>query len=378
MVKVMNKKIISFFEGLVVVAIILVLVQTFLEDFAVLVGYSWTIRRYLVITGFCFDLFFTLEFLIRFYTAVSLGKVKDYMGRRQGWIDLAASIPLLILNSGPGVLAVLGGSGVLLAGGGALNMLKIIKTIRIARILRLLRVLKIFRQIKNIHSSMAQRHVTRITSLVITGFVGSVFLFSLLGTFLSLPQAGTVFRADAVRKTEQFEGSVNLYGEKTAVESFFSLDDSLLIIKKSGNTILARHDNTYFSANFGMGDYLYIQKGLYSFFFNQKEINRQESIQNLLYFFIVLVLTALLLFVYSPHFAVTISDPVHVMRRGLEEKSYNFEVRIPNNYRNDDIFLLSQSYNQEFLPLKDLQNRREDKAPEDLDLKIENMGDLFN
>ena len=48
----------SILESVVVVAILLVLVQTFLEDFAVLSDWIWSSRRILVITGFAFDLFF--------------------------------------------------------------------------------------------------------------------------------------------------------------------------------------------------------------------------------------------------------------------------------------------------------------------------------
>ncbi|MFW6360879.1 MAG: ion transporter, partial [Spirochaetota bacterium] len=64
MVKVGQGRVRNFFESLVVFAIVLVLVQTFLEDLALLVGWSWNVRKILIITGFGFDLFFTIEFLI--------------------------------------------------------------------------------------------------------------------------------------------------------------------------------------------------------------------------------------------------------------------------------------------------------------------------
>ena len=89
----MAKKFVSFLEGLVIFMIIMVLIQTFLEDLAVLLGFSWSFRKNLIVSGFIFDLFFSIEFLVRFYIALSLGELKDYMGRRQGWIDLIASVP---------------------------------------------------------------------------------------------------------------------------------------------------------------------------------------------------------------------------------------------------------------------------------------------
>jgi len=117
-----------------------------------------------------------------------MGNLKEYMGKGQGWIDFIASVPLVVLNSGPAFIALMAGSGVLFSVGGILNILKIVKTVRIARILRLLRVLKIFKQIKNTNSVMAQRHIQKITAMVITTFVFTVFGFSLFSGFLGFPQ----------------------------------------------------------------------------------------------------------------------------------------------------------------------------------------------
>ena len=139
----------SALESIVIAAILLVLAQTFLEDFAVLMGWTWNTRMVLVYAGFFFDLFFTVEFLSRLYTAVYSGRGGRYFFRERGWIDFLASIPLLLLSSGPAVLALLTGGSAMFALGSMLNVLKVVKAVRIARILRLLRVLKIFKQIKD-------------------------------------------------------------------------------------------------------------------------------------------------------------------------------------------------------------------------------------
>src|SRR6056297_2560687 len=164
MVKVGQGKIRRFFESLVVLAIVLVLIQTFLEDLALVAGWNWTVRRVLVITGFGFDLFFTIEFFIRFFAATSQGSAREYLFHQKGWIDLFASVPLLLFNSGPLMAALFLGGGSVSALGGVFNILKVAKAIRIARILRLLRVLKVFKNIKHTGSFMAQRHLARITS----------------------------------------------------------------------------------------------------------------------------------------------------------------------------------------------------------------------
>ena len=85
--------------------ILLVLIQTFVEDLAVLLGWSWTVRKILIFSGFGFDLFFSLEFITRYFSALRKGKAVKYMFQERGWVDLIASLPLLFLSSGPEVLA---------------------------------------------------------------------------------------------------------------------------------------------------------------------------------------------------------------------------------------------------------------------------------
>ncbi len=97
----MQSKMKNLVESIVVLAIFAVLIQTFLEDYAVLASWSWSTRRILIFTGLGFDLFFSIEFLIRFFTAAFKKEGGKYFMEGKGWIDFLASIPLLVLNSGP-------------------------------------------------------------------------------------------------------------------------------------------------------------------------------------------------------------------------------------------------------------------------------------
>ena len=250
----MDKKITDFLEGLVILIIILVLIQTFLEDLSVLLAWTWSSRRVLLITGFFFDLFFTVEFLIRTYSALSRGDLKRYLGQGLGWIDFLASVPLLILSSGPGMVMVLSGSGILFSGGGVLNILKIVKTVRIARILRLLRVLKIFKQIKNVNSIMAQRHLMKITATSVSTLVLTLFFFNLIAGTVGMPQAGKILE-------EQYRGTMTSFtslrktgGTAEAAASASRQQPDLLIIKEGETTLYSRYDNDYFGLNFGPGE----------------------------------------------------------------------------------------------------------------------------
>ena len=154
--------------------------------------------------------------------------------------------PLVVLNSGPAFIALMAGAGILFSVGGILNILKIVKTVRIARILRLLRVLKIFKQIKNTNSVMAQRHVQKITAMVITTFVFTIFIFSLLSGVLGFPQSDTIFDDSCRQTVKAFGKTLVSSDEKTAVESIVLSDEALLIIKEKDDTIYSRFDNKYF------------------------------------------------------------------------------------------------------------------------------------
>ena len=130
-------------------------------------------------------------------------------------------------------------------------------------------------------------------------------------------------------------------------------NEDLLIVKVDGKTIYTRYTNSEYRAMFGPSDYSYLVRGDVSFFFDNRLVLKLQSRDNLLYFVIIILLVVLLLVYYSPHFALTITDPIHVMRKGMEDPSYNFEVKIPRRYQDDDIYRLASAYNSAFLPLKD-------------------------
>jgi len=370
----MRSKVVAFFEGFIIFAILLVLVQTFLEDFAVLIDWSWEIRRALIFAGFAFDLLFTVEFLVRLFYAFLDRRVKDYIVHQRGWVDFAASIPLLMLNSGPTALAIIAG-GTFLGLGGILNVLKVIKAIRIARILRLLRVLKIFRQIKYADSPMAQRHVSKVTSISISVFVFGLLVITLIAGPLGIPSVDKVFDA-------QHEAAFTLIAdeaEKGNIETAANIAENeadVLLVKSDNKVIFSRLSQDLAPEDFGPGEYSYMGKGAVEVYFSLQGLARYQAKDNLIYFVIIIILVIVFLVYYSPHFAITISDPIHVMKRGFEESSYNLEVKIPKQYKEDDVFRLAAMYNEVFLPMKD--RSASEEGSEMVDLQIDDFDDLFD
>ncbi|MCF7915540.1 MAG: ion transporter [Spirochaetaceae bacterium] len=368
MVTVEQGRIRSFFEGLVVLAIILVLIQTFLEDVALIGGWSWEVRKVLLISGFIFDLFFTFEFLIRFFSAAFRREAGEYLLHRKGWIDLFASVPLLLFNSGPLMAAVFLGGGTLSGLGGVFNVLKVAKAIRVARILRLLRVLKVFKKIKYTGSAMAQRHVALITSLAVTVTVATLFLCTLIQPLLpSTPGRAEVLETTETRLLERFDGT----DSRQLAEAL----PTLLIIKEDQQTLYSRYENSYYRSMFGPTDYQHRRIGNYDFFLSLKPELVDRAAQSLAFFVLIVLLVLVFLLYYSPHFALTISDPVHIMRRGFAESGYKLEVEIPTRYRNDDIYRLAALYNREYLPLKERMKHQEDRLHSDLSL--DTIGDIL-
>ncbi|HEB10837.1 MAG TPA: ion transporter [Spirochaetales bacterium] len=372
----MNKKLINVLESVVILAIFLVLIQTFLEDFAVLTGWKMRFRQQLMITGFFFDLFFTIEFIIRLYYAIANRKAFVYLTSERGWIDFLASIPLLMLNSGPLAFSIFFGGSAFLGLGGMLNLLKVIKAIRIARILRFLRIIKIFRRIKNTDSPMAQRHVANITAIGVTVLVFSLLIFTFLTGSLEVKGLDTFIfshqEAIAAQLSSQQENKTALAASLNILKE---TEESLLIVKISGKAVYSRFDNGYYEQNFGPGEYSYFSEGSFEAFFDLRPYVQQLSRESLLFFVIVVFVVLSFLFIYSPHFALTISDPIHVMRRGLQEEDYNLEVKIPEKYQDDDVYQLARLYNEKYLPLKARNQGDENSLP--LDLELADIKDIL-
>ncbi len=367
----MNRRFVNMLESLVIIAILMVLVQTFLEDFGILSGWKISLQNKILLAGFFFDLFFTLEFLIRLYINLVNKRAVTYLTRERGWIDFLASVPLLMFNSGPVAFTILSGGTAILGLGGMLNLLKVIKAIRIARVLRFLRIIKIFRRIKNVSSPMAQRHIASITTISVTVLVFSLLAFSVLSSNLNTGLDSSMFQhqdriATVLTKAQGSELSSNL-------DFLGKSDESLLMVKSQGLTLFSRYENSYYQDYFGPGDYGYVQDGDLELFFDLRPYSQELSKQSLIFFGIVLLMVLAYLLIYSPHFALTVSDPIHIMHRGFEESNYHLEVKIPEQFAEDDVFLLARLYNENYLPLKARSSEKD--ATE---LKIDDMPDLFD
>lgn len=383
----MKKNRISIFELIVTAVIVLVVVQTFLEDFAVVMGFSAQALQVLMIAGFCFDLFFTIEFLVRLYNSRFEKGVLYYFVYDQGWVDFCASIPLLIFSSGLQMITFFSsrvGVVIGLSFTGFISMLKLIKIIRIARILRLLRMVKIFRSIKYADSPMAQRHLKKIVTIGVTILVVSFLVLTIVFETFGFSKAGQMYELKKQKILSALQRAEYTLNIDSYITHLRNTEDthSILIIRTGGKIIYSRYSQDVYDSDYTTEDYEYRKDkyGIVEVFFDVKEENkalsRIQSRDNLIFFFIVLMFIGGYLLIYSPHFALTITDPIYVMKRGLDEENYNLEVKIPDLYKDDDVFKLARLYNEGYLPLKDRNIGNKDHSV--LDAGLSDLTDLID
>jgi hypothetical protein len=368
-----------FLENLVILMILLVLVQTVLEEVAILADWPVSLRNILIYTGFGFDIFFTFEFVIRFGFA---RKPMDYFLRERGWLDFMASVPLLAFNSGLLFLTlVFYPDWVIESQVGGFSLLKLVKAIRIARIFRLLRILKAFRRIKYADSPMAQRHLTKILATAIATFILFYFFAQGFVGVIDAPSFDQTLKQSFQDSARQIE---RLYQDDSYVMNDAILLDShnLVLVNEytssrdeKGNekltlvsTWYSRYSNEDYQNKWTPSNTHSIRNSdvlestgepLRIYFFSLKPLQKDQSVNALILFSLIVVLIIIFMLSYSPHFALTVTDPINVMKRGFDEQDFNYEVAIPKDYRNDEVFQLAKGYNEDYLPMKDRKAREE-------------------
>ncbi|MBN1899519.1 MAG: ion transporter [Spirochaetes bacterium] len=367
----------KIWENFILVAIFLVIVQTFLDDYSRYQHWSIPARNMLLLTGLLFDLIFSIEFIVRTLLANKKGQVLRYWLYGRGWVDFLSSIPLLLFNSGPGVYLLL--SGRMEEGAGAiatLNILKIVKAIRVTRILRLIRIMKIFGKIHNAESKMAQRH----TSTIATTAVFTIIIVLVISSFFT----GQTFERALNSRTKSYNNMIQSIKNinntmeiplRPLMYKLFSGDVKILRAHYEDLLVFSRISEEKFNEFYRMDDYLLVENDSFRLFVSVVDINKQISAFNLQSFFIIVILVFTFMIIYTKHFVQTISDIIHIIRRGLTEKDYNLQVKIREEFSEDEIFKLAEYYNDVYLPEK-LRKQQEEKEKKGTVLSMDDLMDF--
>ncbi|MBN1501354.1 MAG: ion transporter [Spirochaetes bacterium] len=368
------KKLNKFFENFIFAAIILVVIQTFLDDYSRFAGWPVSLRNILLISGFVFDFIFTVEFIVRSLYGLKNREFRKYFWYNRGWVDFLSSIPLLLLNSGPSLYILLTGNVYSLAEGvGVLNVLKVIKAIRVTRILRLIRVIKIFGKIHNTDSKMAQHHTAVITTTAVFSIIFTLIMFSFINSeaLNKADEKAEMYRLHLKSAVDLTEN--NYISHEDAARIIFKNDNSVVFLKYKQTDIIIL-DKKYFQKYYDYEDFRVIKMNDYEMYVSLKDINADIALHHIQNFAIIMILVLAFSFLYTRHFAQTVSDVAHILNLGLRKKDYMLQIKINKNYEDHEIFKLAKFYNDAYLPAKMKKNSAEKTAA----AKNLSMKDLFN
>ncbi len=341
-------------ENIIIFGIFLVIILMLVEDIAAIFHWSHQTIVYLTVAAFIFDLLFSVEFVIRSIVSKKRNSFKYYITHQRGWIDFLSSFPLLFFFSGPAVIAYLFGSG---EGGLALGFFMILKTakaIRVARILRLIRLIKLFGKIQNTESVMTNRQIGNIS----TTSVVSLIVVLAFCQFLSFVRMGD--HNDYLRnRLPELNAMLNFNSQSSNNDKLIeyikdnpSNSDIIQLVDSNGNVIYQNpnSEDLKWSA-YDHGKPMALEFG-YKVVLSFHIADSEHAKLNLIIFFSILGVILFLMFGYSPIFAQQVADPAFVMHKGFTNWDYNFEVKINENFPNDEIFKLAKAYNRNWLPLK--------------------------
>lgn len=342
----------AIFENFIFLCIILVIVQTLLDDISILQQWPVSYRNMLLVSGFAFDLIFTIEFITRAIYSGVHKRFINYFWYKRGWVDLMSSVPLLLLNSGPALYILLSGDTHQTAMGiGVLNVLKVIKAIRVTRVLRLVRIVKIFGKIHNTESPMAQHHTATVTTIAVFSVIVTLLVYSLISNPLSTVVeeriAQTKSTIDVIENYEKDEK----YSRKDLVLQHFRHIPYVMHVAVNGSDVIAL-DKEAFDTYYTYNNYSPIEYNNYTVFVSLIDINSKQSLDSIMHFCVIIVIVLGFTFVYTRHFAQNVTDILHILNLGLRKKEYNLQIKINPYYKDHEVFRLAQFYNDAYLPAK--------------------------
>lgn len=356
----------KFWENFILVAIVLVIVQMFFDELSRYLHWSIATRNFLLFAGLFFDITFSAEFTVRTILAKKKGNAPHYWLYERGWVDFLSSFPLLLLDSGPSVYLLLSGhiheAGATI---GILNILKVVKAIRITRILRLVRIIKIFGKIHNVDSKMALHHTASISTTAVFSIICTLIIFSFVAgnpidDMISKRRARYTAELNKIFDMHQTTG----IAPEELAQKFFVADDSILRVLSGERLLYSSITEDTFENYYTGDDYLTVTGGDLTVQVSLVDIHRYVSLEHIRNFFIIIFTVITFMLIYTRHFVQTISDIIHILNKGFRKRDYNLQIKIRDEFKDEEIFKLARFYNDAYLPakLKRVQEQEEKKS----------------
>ncbi|MFW5808696.1 MAG: ion transporter [Spirochaetota bacterium] len=351
----------NIIENFIFVCIILVIIQTLLDNISILQQWPVQYRNMLLVAGFAFDFIFTIEFISRSISASAHKRFLWYFWYRRGWVDLFSSVPLLLLNSGPELYILLSGDTHMMSAGiGMLNILKVIKAIRVTRVLRLIRIVKIFGKIHNTDSPMAQHHTATVTTMAVFSVICTLLVFSFFSDVSTeaVDDRITITRS-AIDTIESLNENTSMSRHDIALEHFDTVPYILEFTYNDTPVIPLRKDvfDTFYTYN----DHTFVEYKGYTALISLMDINSKQALDHIKYFIIIVMIVLGFTFLYTRHFVQNVTDVLHILNLGFRKKDYNLQIKINPYYQDHEVYRLAQFYNEAYLPAKLKRQEREKK-----------------
>jgi len=342
-------------ENIIILVIVMVIGHTLIEDLGTVYNWSHHTMSIILIAGFLFDLFFTMEFAARSLISHKENRFMFYIKYQRGWIDALSSIPLLLLVSGPGIIMLILGSESDTMGAGFFSILKTAKAIRVTRVLRLIRILKLFGKIQNTESAMTNRHMATISTisvvtLVIVLVITQYTPFARVGDLEDYRQKRITELSSLLNSSDNSEKRIEWI--KTYVSRSTVNSDIIELKTRDGEIIFSNPDreNLIFKA-YNSGKPFVIAED-FEIILSYYPAESEHAKSNMIIFLSILGTIFSFMFLYSRIFVQQITDPVYVMNKGFRNWDYNLAVKIDEHYQEEEVFELAKAFNQKWLPLK--------------------------
>ena len=366
----------AWLENSIIIIIVMVIIHTIIDDLALAFNWPHKTQAMIIVLGFCFDLIFTIEFIGRSLISSGQKKFLHYIKHQRGWIDLLASVPLLLFVSGPALLVLLLDIDQAGTAFGFLSVLKTTKAIRVTRILRLIRVIKLFGKIQNTESVMTGRHIGTISTisvvclilvLVLTEFV-PILRFGNQEDYYNRRQKelmSLMATPDDINKPDK-EWLIHYLGtnpNNVDIVKLLDLDGNPVYTNKAERELKWTQYKT--PINIGGG---------YKVIISHFPADAVHSRVNLLILIGILFIIGAMMLVYTGVFARQIAEPIYIMDKGLRDMDYNLEVKLDAYNKNDEVFRLARAFNIRWLPLKNqINNFRKSRQKEKSVISVDDI-----
>ena len=356
-------KIKYYFERFIILAIILALVHSFLDEYSRIEHWSVSARKIILLIGLAFDFIFSIEFIVKLIFAAKEKRVSVYLKQKRGWADFCTSLPVLLLSL-PSVYFAFSGQPGCDPSAFFCNILFFLKDARAARLLRFMRIIKLFGKIKISSSPMAEHHVSVICTAVVFAMVCCFFIFSLFATPISRKVIDRAqFFDESISTIKYLENKTKISYIEIA-KKLFTDEKNLLKLSHKDEIIISRISDEKFIEYYTNEDYAQIDNRGFVLQYSVIDLNRELACSNIIFFIIILVASISIIVFYKKHFIFTISDVIDVVNKGFKSRQYNEPVIIRKEYEEDEVFKLAKFYNEAYLPAK--LKRIEQKQKEDL------------